>query len=167
MDRPLLVPLAALALLAGCAQQGSDFPSLAPRPIERMGEAPTTPAPAPVATPDAGLDERLATLAKQLSAADSAFTAAVPRTRDLVTAAASSGIGSDAWLDAQTALAELDGIRAESTAAMSALDELAIARANALEPAYPALDSLHDKGEAQVAAESATIADLQKRIPGS
>jgi hypothetical protein len=153
------------AALAGCAQTGGAFPSLAPRPIEQRSDAPPE-RPAPVATPDAALDAQIAALTKRLADAATAFDPAAQRTRGLVTAARSSGVGSGPWLDAQTALAELDGIRAESTAAMSALDELAIDRARRLEPAYPALEALHDKGDAQTAAESATIADLQKQLPG-
>ena len=167
MIRAALPSFAAALLIAGCAQQGGDFPSLAPRPIEKMSDTPAAARPAPVATPDAALDGQIAATAKQLSDADAAFGAALARTRELVSAARSSGIGSDAWLDAQTALADLDGIRAESTAAMSTLDELAIDRASKLEPAYPALDSLHDKGDAQVAAESDAIATLQKQLPGA
>ncbi|HEU4958927.1 MAG TPA: hypothetical protein VFT56_00840 [Sphingomonas sp.] len=154
-----------LALIGGCAANG-DYPSLAPRPIEQTGEAVPIRL-APVATPDAALDAKIDALAKRLADADAAFGPAAGRARDLVAAAASSGIGSTAWLDAQTALAELDGYRAESTAAMSALDELAIARAAKLEPPYPALDNLHARGGAQVDAESATIAALQKQLPGS
>lgn len=166
MRRPLaLFPIAA-ATLAACAAQGGDFPSLAPRPIEKVSETPPA-RPAPVATPDAELDARIATLAKQLADADAAFAPAADHVRALVASAAGAGVGSGPWLDAQIALAELDGIRAQSTAAMSALDELAIARAARLAPAYPKLDALHDKGSAQAAAESATIADLQKRLPGS
>jgi hypothetical protein len=164
MHRRFALPLIAAAL-AGCTQTGGDFPSLAPRPIEQMSDAPPE-RPTPVATPDAALDGQIATLAKQLADAATAFDPAAGRARALVTDARSSGVGSGPWLDAQTALAELDGIRAESTAALSALDELAIGRARQLEPAYPALEALHDKGETQAAAESATIADLQKQLPG-
>ncbi|MGN6279245.1 MAG: hypothetical protein ACTHM8_11055 [Sphingomonas sp.] len=160
-----LLPLALLSL-ASCASQGGDFPSLAPRPIEQMGD--TVPdRPTPAATPDAGLDAQIADFAKQLDAADQAFSPAAGKASNLVAAARNAGVGSTAWLDAQTALADLDGIRAESTAAMSALDELSIARASKLEPAYPGLESLHEKGEAQVSAESNTIAGLQKQLPGS
>jgi hypothetical protein len=165
--RRLFFPLSiAVAGLAGCAGGNGAFPSLAPRPIERIGEE-TPPRPAPTATPDAALDARLTRLQADLAGAARAFEPAAAHARTLVAAARSAGIGSDAWLDAQTALAELDGIRAESTAAMGALDELAIDRATALAPAYPALDSLHDKGEAQVADETATIAALQQQLPGT
>jgi len=164
MRRSLAALSIAAAMLSACAQDGGNFPSLAPRPIEQASDvAPARPAPA--ATPDTALDEQIAALARQLSAAADAFDPAAQHARGLVAAARSSGVGSEPWLDAQTALAELDGVRAESTAAMSALDELAIDRARRLEPAYPALEALHDKGEAQVTAESAAIADLQKQLP--
>jgi len=159
----LLVPL---ALAGGCAANGGGYPSLAPRPIERASEAVPSRS-APVATPDAALDAKIDSLAKRLAEADAAFRPAAGHTRDLIAAAKSAGIGSGAWLDAQTALADLDGYRAESTAVMSALDELAIDRAQKLEPPYPALESLHERGNAQVDAESAAIADLQRQLPGS
>jgi len=165
--RRLLAPLLiAAASLAGCAQQGGDFPSLAPRPIEQMSLTPPS-RPAPVATPDAALDAKIAALGKQLDDAAAAFGPAADHAHTLVSAARSSGIGSGEWLDAQTALAELDGIRAQSTAAMSALDELAIGRASALQPPYPALEALHARGNAQVDQESVTIAELQGQLPGS
>lgn len=123
--------------------------------------------PTPVATPDAALDAQIADFAGQLAAADQAFSPTAAKASNLVAAAHNAGVGSTAWLDAQTALADLDGIRAESTAAMSAIDELSIARAGKLEPTYPALEALHEKGEAQIAAESGAIADLQKQLPGS
>lgn len=164
---PAALPIFVLALsLAGCAQQGGDFPSLAPRPVESMSDTPPV-RPVATATPDAALDSQIGALSKQLADADTAFATAAPKTSSLVHAARAAGVGSTPWLDAQTALAELDGIRAESTAAMSALDELAIGRASKLEPAYPALDALHDKGQAQVDAESDMIAKLQKQLPGA
>ena len=165
--RHALAPLLIVAAsLAACAQQGGDFPSLAPRPIERMSLTPPS-RPAPVATPDAALDAKITALDKQLAQAAAAFDPAADRARSLVEAARSAGVGSGPWLDAQTALAELDGIRAQSTAAMSALDELAIARASALQPPYPALETLHARGNAQVERESATISHLQNQLPGS
>jgi hypothetical protein len=166
MVRALLAAPLLLLALAACASGGGDYPSLAPRPIERRPDI-VPERPAPVATPDAALDATLAEIDKNLTAAADAFAPTADRTRALVAAATKAGVGSDAWLDAQTALAELDGDRAQSTAALTRLDELAIARARALQPAYPALEALHDRGEAQVADESATIAGLQKQLPGS
>ena len=160
----LAVPLLLLAL-AACST-GATYPSLAPRPIERqLDVVPETPV--AIATPDAGLDATLATIDKDLQTAATAFAPAADKARALVAAARSAGAGSDAWLDAQVALADLDGSRTQSTAALSQLDTLAIARSTALQPAYPALDALHDRGVAQVASESATIAALQKQLPGS
>lgn len=159
-----LAPLLALAL-AGCSASARDYPSLAPRPIERRPDV-TPETPAPVATPDAGLDSTLAGIDKDLQAAASAFTPATDKTSALVASAATAGAGSVAWLDAQAALADLDGDRAQSAAALARLDELSIARAEALQPAYPALETLRKRAEAQVDSESATIAAMQKQLPG-
>lgn len=166
MTRAALASPFALLALVSCAAPKGEYPSLAPRPIERSSETEPN-RPVPVATPDASLDAAIVDAAARLKAADAEFTPAAERTRSLVSAAATAGVGSDAWLDAQTALAELDGYRAESTAAVSTLDELAIARASNAQPAYPALDSVHQQGEAQVAAESETIASFQAQLPAN
>lgn len=155
-----------LLVLSACSGQNGFYPSLAPRPIERQPDV-IPEKTAPAATPDAELDSTLAGIDKDLKNAADAFTPAAEKARSLVDAAATAGVGSEAWLDAQTALADLDGDRAQSTAALARLDELAIARAKALQPAYPTLQALHDRGEAQVASESATIAELQRQLPGN
>lgn len=166
MHRALFLAPALLALLAGCAAQQGDYPSLAPRAIEQA-DGNVVERPAPVATPDAALDARIAELTGQLADAAAQFAPAADKARALLSAAQASGVGSADWLDAQIALAELDGYRARSTATLSALDELAIARARDLKPDYPALATARTQGEAQVQAENETIADLQKRLPGS
>ncbi|TPG43223.1 hypothetical protein EAH79_05330 [Sphingomonas koreensis] len=161
-------PLACLSLfaLAACASDGGGYPSLAPRPIESRSDA-LPPAPAAVATPDAGLDKTLASLGADLDSTGRHFDTAATAAKRLVAAARASGVGSDAWLDAQTALAELDGARADSVATLSTLDELAIDRANKLQPIYPALETLHAAAQRQTDDETARIAALQKQLPGS
>jgi hypothetical protein len=163
--RPALACLSLLALSA-CAAPNGKYPSLAPRPIEQRSDAP--PAETPVeAAPDPALDARLASFNADLASAASDFATAADRAKELVAAAAQAGVGSDPWLDAQTALAELDGDRARSAATLSQLDALAIERASKLQPPYPALTALDDAGQAQADSETATIAALQKLLPGS
>lgn len=158
--------LTGTAILASCAQETATFPSLAPRPIEQT-ETRVLPRPMPLATPDSGLDRQLSTITKQLADADSTFAATANRVASLTDAARAAGVGSAAWLDAQAALADLDAIHAQSTAALSALDALAIARASKLEPAYPSLTTLQNRGATQAEQESSAIAELQKRLPAA
>ena len=49
--------------------------------------------------------------------------------------------GSDSWLAAQTALAELNSTRGETVEIVTSLEETAAARLQAGTPAYPALDA--------------------------
>ncbi|WP_156818831.1 hypothetical protein [Sphingomonas sp. Mn802worker] len=138
-----LLPLlcAALVPLAGCAVPEGPYPSLAPRPVEKLGFAePAPPAPAPV-RPDPALDARLADNARERAAAVAAFDIGASRAERLARAARGAKAGSEPWLDAQTALAELDTLRARHQDALSVLEDMASMRAQALEPAYPALEA--------------------------
>ncbi len=138
MRRSAVPALFSAALLAACSTAGDgDFPSLAPRPQEKLGFAePEAPPAAPVAA-DPALDARIAAVARDRAAADTAFDAAATRAER---AAARAGArGSDAWLDAQTAMGALDVARGQQRDAADALEELAAARAGALAPEYPPL----------------------------
>ncbi|KQT32209.1 hypothetical protein ASG29_10300 [Sphingomonas sp. Leaf412] len=136
--RPIV--LAPLLFLAACSTVGEgDFPSLAVRPQEKMGFAePEAPAPVAVVA-DSALDARIAALARDRVAAAAAFDAAATAAERA--AGRTAAPGSDAWLDAQTALGGLDVARGRQEDATAALEELAAARAAALEPAYPPLDA--------------------------
>lgn len=149
------IPLAMLCpiLLAACSTAGEgEFPSLAPRPQEKLGFAePEVPPPAPVA-PDPALDARIAAAARDRAAAGAAFDAAAATAQR---AAARAGArGSDAWLNAQTALGALDVARGRQRDAVDTLEELASARAIALQPEYPALTRALTAARAEVEAQS-------------
>lgn len=165
-----LAPVGATAtlvsLLSGCASDQDSYPSLAPRAIEQRSDA-VMPAPSVSMAPDPALDAQIAKMTAALAEQARTFDTAAASTKALVAAARKAGIGSGPWLDAQTALAELDGIRARSAATLSDVDALAIARASALKPAYPGLDALDASAQAQVGQETATIAALQKQLPAS
>jgi hypothetical protein len=159
------VVVASLAvLLSACSTDQDSYPSLAPRPIEQRSDEVVSPPPAAL-VPDPALDARITKARAALADAAQSFDGGIASTTTLVAAAAKAGVGSDPWLDAQTALAELDGARARSAATLSDVDAMAIARAAALKPAYPALDALDALAQTQVAQETATIAGLQKRLP--
>lgn len=164
MRRPTAVALAAPVLLAGCAAPAVDAPSLLPRPIENVSF--DEPAAKPVTiVPDPALDAEIGEAKQALAEAAANFAAALDRVAPLVEAAEGAGIGSDAWLDAQVALAALDDARATSLATLSNLDGLAIERGVAGKPAYPALEALRNEAQTQVGAESERIDGFVDRLP--
>jgi len=156
-----------LLFIAGCAdQRAGHFPSLLPRPIETasMIEPAAT---APVVAPDPALDAKAAAATQSTAATHAAFAGAVAKAEPLVAAAQGSAIGSEAWIAAQTALAQLDTYRADSSALVVDLEQAAIDRGAAGAPPYPALDAAHDAVQAELDAEAATIGDLAARLPQS
>ena len=69
-------------------------------------------------------------------------------------------VGSQAWVTAQTALADLDAIRGETVELVTDLEEVASARAQAGTPAYPALNAAID----EIARQALTQADRTKAL---
>jgi len=149
--------LCAALLTSACAVTEGPYPSLAPRPAEKLGFAePPAPPPALVVA-DPGLDTRLADNARERAAAVRAFDAGAARADRLVRAARGARAGSDAWLDAQTALAELDALKARHQDALGVLEDAAAMRAQALQPAYPALEQALDAARAASTAQTRRI----------
>ncbi|MCW4460190.1 hypothetical protein OK349_00585 [Sphingomonas sp. BT-65] len=139
-----LPALAALVLatvpLAACTLANDGYPSLLPRPIESRDE--TEPVrPDPIVTPDAALDARIAEKREAAATAAKRFQEAAIGTESRVAVARGVQEGSEAWVAAQTALAELDAIRGETVQLVSDLEEEASKRAQAGTPAYPPLDA--------------------------
>jgi negative regulator of sigma E activity len=133
------VSLILLLGLTGCMDARDRFPSLLPRPAETQAAA--EPArPIPVAAPDAALDARVAALAAQSDSAFSAFTQSAQAAAAKIAVARGTAQGSEPWLDAQVALADLGTARAPLLSALAELETLAIDRGAAGEPSYPALD---------------------------
>lgn len=158
------LPLAALLLTAACAAQDTAYPSLAPRTIEGQGFAePDVPAPGPVPN-DPALDARIATANTALARAAERFEAAADRTASMGRAARGQMAGSEAWIEAQMALADLDALRADSLDTLTAFETMASDRAQALLPAYPKLDRATAAAEATLAAQSARIATIQDAL---
>jgi hypothetical protein len=141
MDRPLLAPLLLILACSGCARDDGPYPSLAPRAIEKLGfDEPDAPPPAPVAA-DPALDVEVAAADARLNKAARDFTDALVRVEAAARAARGAAVGSERWIAAQVALAELDASRAEMSEVLSNLDELAVKRAATLAPDYPALEA--------------------------
>lgn len=122
---PLALLLSASLIVAGCAAKGP-FPSLAPRPAERLSmDEPVRPT---VATPaDSGLAARITELLAEARSGQSAFDAALPAARADVGAA--GGSGSEAWIGAQEAISRLEAARAKTVAALAELDKIGVERA--------------------------------------
>lgn len=158
------IPLAVLLLTAACAAQDTAYPSLAPRAVEQQGFAePEAPVPGPVAA-DPALDARIATANAALATAAARFETAADRSAALGRAARGQAPGSEAWIEAQTSLADLDALRADSLDTLTAFEMMASERALALLPAYPALDVATATADATLKAQSARIAAIQDAL---
>ncbi|HYI48044.1 MAG TPA: hypothetical protein VEX35_06220 [Allosphingosinicella sp.] len=142
-------------LLGGCVTEGP-FPSLAPRPDERLAIEEPVREP-PVVADDPALPARIAALLGEARQGDRAFEA------DYGAAARAAGsagpTGSDSWIDAQQALSRVEVARGRTTDAAAELHQLAVARAG---QAVSAADrqALDDA----VAEVDRLVADQQARI---
>lgn len=157
MNRTAILP--ALLTLSACAAPAGEYPSLLPRPIESMSLSEPV-RPVPVATPDATLDTRVGALERAVGEATRAFDASVARARPVVRQAAGAAEGSERWLGAQVALAELDVARGAIDSPLGDLERLAVDRAAAGQPPYPTLDAALSRANAAAAAQRATITTL-------
>ena len=150
-------PLLVLALtLCGCVEH--NFPSLLPRAGEQLDFREPPAAPPPAVTADPALDARIATARTTLDEAVARFATAATRAEQLATAA------SGAWLDAQTALADLDAARARQVDVLAELEQLASDRAQALVPPYPALDQAVEAAQKAADDSTARIAAIQRGL---
>jgi len=161
-----VLPLTCLLLLCGCAEQvNTRYPSLLPRPNEATSIAePESPPPA-VAAADPALDAKLAKLKATLSESATAFAPAVERAERAAAAAKGMAAGSEGWITAQSALAELDGYRATTSATLTDIEDMAIGRATAGEPDYPGIEALRTEANAQLESQSARITAIQATLP--
>ncbi|MCP3729022.1 hypothetical protein M9978_01130 [Sphingomonas sp. MG17] len=157
--------LAALTSLTACTVSDEGYPSLLPRPIESRSDAEPV-RPDPVATPDAALDRRIAEQRALSDAAARRFQSAALEAETRVAVARGLAIGSEPWVRAQTALADLAPIRGETTQIVSSLEETAIARASAGEAPYPALDAAIAELGAIAQAQGDRVAALESALGG-
>lgn len=155
----LLVPL----LASGCAQERGDFPSLLPRAIEQRSDAEPV-RPVPVATADPALDAQVEKLRAAIDAAGRSFGKAADRAEQRARAAKGAAEGSERWLDAQTALAEVDVARSDIQQPIAELERLAIDRAAAGEPVYPALDAALEAARKQAADQVARVRAIEAML---
>nr|WP_295370968.1 hypothetical protein [uncultured Sphingosinicella sp.] len=170
----------ALPVLGGCATQG-DFPSLAPRQVERdltggsapigcpgtEGEAaPVQQAeaqPAPV-NPDPQLGARVAELLASARRGQSEFAAVLPAANRA--AARAGAAGSENWIAAQQEISRLESARTRTVDALAELDALAIRRSDApvAEADYQAVLSAAEEVRRLSEAQQAELARIGGRI---
>jgi hypothetical protein len=74
--------------------------------------------------------------------------------------------GSDSWLAAQTALADLNRARGETVEIVTALEETAAARLQAGTPAYPALDAAIASLSRAAAEQAEKVQALEDALAG-
>jgi len=159
--------LAVVALsLAACARDTTAYPSLAPRAVEKLGFAEPE-VPVVEAKADPALDARIVTLGRSLDAVAKGFAADAAKAEAAGGRARGKAVGSDAWLDAQTALAQLDDWRAQTSSLLTDADQIASDRAAALAPAYPSLAALRERIAAEAQRQGATIDRLQAALPAA
>ncbi len=118
--RALLVLM--LLAPAGCAGQGTDYPSLAPRAIEQMSLAEPATKPAPPQVADPAAVARFAPAIERAQSADAAFTHALAQERGALTKGRSAAFGSDGWAAAQVSLSRLQDAREPVIKLLAELD---------------------------------------------
>lgn len=158
IKHPLLL---ALPLLASACASNGDFPSLAPRAVERLPlEEPVRVDPA--VAPDPALRARMAALLAEARRGDGLFETALARALPRVRAAGPAQ--SDSWVQAQEAISRVEAARATTIAALADLDRLLVERA-----AIPtsredqaALQAAHDAAEQLAADQHRRIQELRR-----
>jgi len=157
-----------LPLLVGACTAPADHPSLAPRAVERFTtiEPTTTPITQPAIPEDASRQERVSALVARAREADALFRSRLSEAQAAAARGAGSGIGSEAWVQAQQAVSRADVARTPVTQSLADLDALQIASAEAgvgIE-ATAALTTALDEVGSLSAAEDQAIAALTTRL---
>jgi hypothetical protein len=156
--------LTAVLLATACTEARGVYPSLALRPIESRSDAePVAPPPGPVAA-DPALDTQIATAMAAVDKAHAAYATAADKAESAAGKPGSQLVGSDSWVGAQAALADLDAQRSETLTASSSLEQLITGRGVAGEPPYPPLDDAYAKAQAVADAEVKRTAAIKARL---
>jgi hypothetical protein len=161
--RAILAPLALGLIATGCSAPGS-YPSLLPRAAETRGEAEPSVAEQAAPAADPAVDTRIAAALKTLAERTGAFDSAAKVAERQIARAGTVAAGSEAWLDAQVALAELDTLRSATLEVAAGLDDLASERALALAQDYPPLTAAVEQVRAAGADQAGRIAAFQARL---
>ena len=157
-----LAPLFAVAILSSCAAPEGDFPSLERRSFETaVPEAASVPAAPTKLTPE--LTQKVKALTVRHEKADSKFNRDLPRVQAIAQRAAGSTQGSEAWVNAHLELSRLDHARADSVAALSELDELVAAQADADSDYVVLLTAYQEPIAAEVSAQQPSSLPCQRQ----
>ena len=163
----LTLPLAALLALCACAKTTTQYPSLAIRDVERVGTALAAREPRQIAVPPVevdlagGLEARIESLVQAARVAHGSFSRLVPEARRRV-AAGTGAPGSDAWANAQVALAELEAARSQTAIPFGDLEAIYVSKAVQAEQSA-ALVTARDQVLGWIAEEDAALAQLRGR----
>lgn len=160
-------PIRLLALvlpLAGCATDPTSYPSLSPRAVEKLGFAEPVAPTRPAAAPDPALDASIAEAVKSLTTIERAFADAATVAAREARAARGAAAGSERWIEAQTALATLDDLRAQTSSVVTDLDQLAVTRGAALTADYPALEAVKARATFILDDQTSRIASLSASL---
>lgn len=165
MQPRFLGQLIFFALLGACASASEDYPSLAMRDSERITGTMAVAEPAsyePAPTAQTAL-ESLAVLNQQARAAHAEFVAAAPAASRTAQAARNAGVGTQAWSDAQVAIAELESQRGQLLIALADLDRIYVSTSNAGEAIAPVAEVRNDIA-ALAEEENAVISELLQLV---
>jgi hypothetical protein len=155
----------AIFAVGGCVEQrSSTYPSLLPRPIESRSDAEPAVV-TPVVEPDPATDRIVAASLTAVQTSKRDFAIAATRAESLAKIAKGDPVGGERWIEAQTALADLDIFHAQSLSVVTDLEQAELARAADGKPPYPALESAHAAAQAELDAQTATVARLQALLP--
>jgi hypothetical protein len=170
MSRPPLprfaIAIASLCLAAGCAQQG-DFPSLAPRPIEKAAATEASPPGADTAAPgaDAALLARLRPIVASAQAGHTAFLVELASARPIIERARGAAAGGEAWVAGQQALSRVGATRGALATALADLDQLRRERIDDANGASrTALDETGQQLTTLDAEEASRLAELAAKL---
>ena len=159
--------LAAMLLAtAACSKDTTVYPSLGIRPAESIGFAEPE-VKAVVAKPDPALDTDIARYEGRRVAVAAGFAKASVSAERSARAARGKPVGSEAWLTAQTDLAQLDDWRAQASLLVTDIERRATDRAAKLEPAYPALDAVRERTQADSDRIGEAIGRIQATLPAA
>ena len=146
--------------LVGCTEAPGTYPSLALRPIESRSDAEPEVV-TPVAAPDAALDKTIAAIGAKLGASEAAFAASAATAESAARSPAAQAVGSNEWVRAESALADLDSLRVDTLDAITELDQLTAERGVAGDPPYPTLDDTRTKAQAQMETQQTKISAIK------
>lgn len=158
-----LLALVAPVALAACSSSAVDYPSLAIRDVERVSGTMEVPPPPPLPDPPPATLASLDDLAATARTAHQQFLAAAPRARSVASSAAGTRPGSDAWAQAQVAIADLEAQRSQAMIALADLDRIYVQSAvDAQDTA--AITAVRAEIDALVVEEDALIRDLLRTL---